>query len=217
MRYIFAMLVACSNLQIVLASLYPTCPTSKTVFTSGRQTLTWKDKGHRPHVAELGPLKIDLCTTNGTPITTLASDVNPSSFTHSVVFPDNLSCGQFVITFLSGSPRCKVYTSDFNFTGCDAITDTTVPYAPQGDDTNSTLTDLVFVLPATTVTTQITPTAKVGAATTISAGPLSQGGTGLNQVHIPSSANRKGSKSRHAKYRMVFIAWPALIGISMAL
>ncbi|KAJ7040969.1 hypothetical protein C8F04DRAFT_1391428 [Mycena alexandri] len=216
MRYIFAMLLACSNLQIALASLYPTHPTAETVFSLGAQNLKWIDTNRRPYVAELGPLKIDLCTKNGTPISNLASRVDASSFNHTVFIPYNLSLpGPFVITFLSQSPHVKVYTADFNIAGSDTITDATFPYIPQLD--NNTLTDLVFVLPATTVTTQITPTAKVGAATTISAGPGGGAGTGLNRVHLPSSANRKGSKSRCAKFRMAFILWPALVGVSIAL
>ncbi|KAJ7779183.1 hypothetical protein B0H16DRAFT_808218 [Mycena metata] len=221
MRYIFAMLLACSNLQIALASLYPTRPTATSVFSPGTQNLRWIDTKHRPHVAELGPLTIDLCTRNGTPIANLASRVDASSFNHNVLIPSNLSLpGPFVITFLSQSPHVKFYTADFTIAGSDdtTVTDTTLPYIPQLADTdNGTLTDLVFVLPATTVTTQITPTTKFGAATTVSAGPTGGGaGTGLNQVHLPSSANRKGSKSRRAKYRMAFVLWPALVGVSMA-
>ncbi|KAJ7234745.1 hypothetical protein B0H12DRAFT_1142384 [Mycena haematopus] len=67
----------------------------------------------------------------------------------------------------------------------------------------------------------LTPAATVQAITTIVAGPLPDGGgagAGLNRVHQPSSANPpKGSVYQNAKFRLVFIAWPALVGISMAL
>jgi hypothetical protein len=65
MRYTLLFLLAFSNLQLALASLYPTRPTSDTNMSPGPAKVTWKDTHSRPRLREMGPLSIDLCTTDG--------------------------------------------------------------------------------------------------------------------------------------------------------
>jgi hypothetical protein len=65
MRYTLLFLLAFSNLQLALASLYPTHPTSDTNMSPGPAKVTWKDTHSRPLLREMGLLSIDLCTTDG--------------------------------------------------------------------------------------------------------------------------------------------------------
>ncbi|KAJ6551153.1 hypothetical protein B0H19DRAFT_1263844 [Mycena capillaripes] len=223
MRYTL-FLLASSNLQLALASLYPTHPTAETIFRPGeRANLTWIDTHPRPHLAEMGSLAIHLCTTNGTSVFTFAKEVSPMSRVHSVEIPQNLalhgsSCNEFVIIFMSVYPIMRIWTHDFCIT--PSITDSTASYIPQVDEANTTNPLITFVLPTTTIVSELAPTTKVPAATTISA-EAPQGdeaGTGLNRVHSPNSANpRQGSEYQDVRFPLVFIAWPALIGISLAL
>ncbi|KAJ7489161.1 hypothetical protein FB451DRAFT_1223923 [Mycena latifolia] len=222
MRYIiFFFLLTFCKVQLALASLYPTHPTADTIFNAGTEvSLKWIDSFHHPRLTEMGSLKIELRTTDDIYAATLATGVSPMPRTHTVVIPENLThAGPYVILFISIYPPMKIWTADFGI--IPAVTDATLPYIPQLDDTNVTHPRLTIVLPSATIVSELAPTTKFAAATTISAGPLPAGGgagTGLNRVHSPSSANpRQGSGFQHAKFRLMFIVWPALIGISMAL
>ncbi|KAF7369228.1 hypothetical protein MVEN_00250500 [Mycena venus] len=222
-------LLALSDVQLVLACLYPTYPVANTVLRPGdRAYFKWTDTRRHPYLSELGPLSIELCNTDGTPIATLANEVPPVARAHSVQIPKDLALPatadstsrDFVVLFKSSEPISTAWTADFCIIPhSNIITDSTLSYS-KPDDANATVTNrlLTLVLPTTTIVSELGPAATiVPAATTISAGPLSDGGgagTGLNRVHQPSSANpRKWS----AGFRLLFIAWPAFIGISMAL
>ncbi|KAJ7312955.1 hypothetical protein DFH08DRAFT_973160 [Mycena albidolilacea] len=217
-------LFAFSNLwQLALASLYPTCPTSATSFRSGAlENITWTDMPSRgPHLSEMGDsMRIDLCNPNGTFVAILAEGVSPESRSRCVEIPRNLVLPEtgrkFVIQFIAPDIR-PIWTADFRIM---PETDSIVPY-PQVENATATNPLLTLVLPTTTLVTELRAAATVAAATTVYAGPLSNqaGGAGdLNRVHQPNSANpRKRSEYPNAKLRLLFIVWPALVGISMAL
>ena len=66
LTFLVSVLLAVSNLQTVLASVYPTIPVSGTVYRAGRRELvTWIDSRREPHLDELGVLVIDLYTADG--------------------------------------------------------------------------------------------------------------------------------------------------------
>ena len=66
LMFLLSVLLAASNLQTVLASLYPTIPVSGTVYRAGcRELVTWIDSRREPHLYELGVLGIDLYTADG--------------------------------------------------------------------------------------------------------------------------------------------------------
>jgi hypothetical protein len=49
------------NSKIAMASLYPYKPISTTVYTAGQTArVNWVDDGHKPKLAKIGPLRIDL-------------------------------------------------------------------------------------------------------------------------------------------------------------
>ncbi|KAJ7097581.1 hypothetical protein C8R44DRAFT_811691 [Mycena epipterygia] len=224
MRYTLLFLFVFSGLQLVLASLWPTYPTADTILSAGEQAhLTWIDTQRRPRLADMGLLTIDLCTRDDRYIMTLATSVSPMLRNCTVSIPGNLTLvGPYVIIFISIYPIMRFWTADFDIiTPPNVITDSALPYVPQLDGANATHPLLTLVLPSATITSDLPPTVEFAAATTISAGPLPKGGgagTGLDRVHSPNSANpRKGSDYPDARFRLVFILWPALIGISMAL
>jgi hypothetical protein len=107
-------------------------------------------------------------------------------------------------------PPLTVYTADFAITPSVS----TPSHTPS---IYETLSELKLVLPTTTVVTDVYPASRLAAATTITVPPLREGegaGTGLNRVHSPNGVSiRSKAKFRRA----VFIVWPALIGVSMAL
>ncbi|KAJ6618211.1 hypothetical protein B0H10DRAFT_1795971 [Mycena sp. CBHHK59/15] len=226
MRYhtlLFAL--AFSQPQLAFSSLYPTHPTAVTVFGAGKSALvTWIDTFRRPRLPEMGAMKIDLFTKNDTYVATLAKGVSPMSRAHTVVLPAGLTLTgrDYLLHFVSVYPPMTIYTAGFTIT--PSITDSTLPYVPQVDNVNVTHPTLTLVLPSTTIVTELGPApSQIEAATTIVADLLPEGGgagAGLNRVHSPSSAvanPKKGSSFDKAMFRLVFIAWPALIGISMAL
>ncbi|KAJ7182855.1 hypothetical protein C8R43DRAFT_15148 [Mycena crocata] len=206
------------QLQLARASLFPTNPIANTTVTAGTEVqVTWIDTSRHPRLPEMGSLlNIDLCCKDGTNPVTLARKVSPMSRTHMVLIPENLTCsGLYVMIFSSAYPPMKIWTADFNIAP-PLITDSTLPYTPQLDDANATHPQLTIVLPSATIVSDLAPTPKFAAATTVEAGPLPPGGGGgggLNRVHSPNRA-RKGDDAR---FRLVFIVWPAVIGISMAL
>ena len=103
------------------------------------------------------------------------------------------------LNFISTNPPSRIYTADF------AITNTP---------------DTTLVLPNATTVSEIAQTSNIVTATTIYADPLrnGQGDTGLNKIHNGAGASAsKRVDLEKIKFRLVFILWPALIGISMAL
>ncbi|KAJ7665787.1 hypothetical protein B0H17DRAFT_1210792 [Mycena rosella] len=224
-------------LQIALASLYPTHPTADTVFDAGTDVvLKWIDTSHHPRLTEMGSLKIDLRTKDDVRlfreptfesneylqifVINLATGVSAMTRTHTVPIPHNLTHpGPYVILFTSIHPPTETWTADFGIT--PVITDSVLPYIPQLDDTNATNPRFTIVLPTTTIVSELAGTVQYQAATTITAGPLPAGGgagTGLNRVHSPSGATPgKDGRFRNPRFGLVFVAWPALVGISMAL
>ncbi|KAJ7444574.1 hypothetical protein B0H11DRAFT_2088734 [Mycena galericulata] len=222
MRHFKYILLALLAPQLALASLWPTHPTANTTFAAGNSMwITWIDTLDRPRLPEMGLINMDLCTADGKYVATFGERISPMQRVHKAAIPHNLtSDGPYVIIFHSTYPRVEYWTADFHIT--PAITDTALPYTPpQLADVNATHPQLTLVLPDTTVVSTLAPTAEFAAATTISAGPLPSygvGGTGLNHVHSPNSGNpRKGSHFQDVGFRLTFILWPALIGISMAL
>ncbi|KAJ6498511.1 hypothetical protein C8R47DRAFT_1111953 [Mycena vitilis] len=219
MRYIVLVFLAFSNLQLAFGSLYPTHPDARSNPTSGtNMTVTWTDSRHPPHIRDMGPMDIDLCAPNGTRCHPLATGVSPTQRACSVLIPQNVSftgTSKFVMLFTCSYPIMTIWTHSFHITPGPSTTDSILPYM---SDDNATNPELTLVLQATTVVSELAPTPKVPAATTISAGPLNDqsGGAGLDRVHSPNSANPR-KESREAQYRLAFILWPALIGISMAL
>ncbi|KAK7052092.1 hypothetical protein R3P38DRAFT_2858533 [Favolaschia claudopus] len=229
------LLLAFFHMKLAQASLYPTSPIADTIVNPGqRMNITWVDtQHHRPHLAEMGSLRIVLCDTDGTPVKTLAKGVSPLSRIQSVEIPQNLSlpwigdqeCHKFAIQFISAYPVLTIWTADFCIV--PLLIDTVLPYSQLDNDTTATDPPpmLTLVLPTTTIVVELEPVTKVPAVATITAGPLppgeDAGGTGLNRVHVPNAAanprHKLASEYHFVKFRLAFIAWPALFGLSMAL
>ncbi|KAJ7767969.1 hypothetical protein DFH07DRAFT_1058453 [Mycena maculata] len=209
--------------KLAVASLYPTNPTASTSVEAGTPLqITWEEGHGRPQLINIGLLEILLYTPDDEYVATLAH-VSAITRIHTALMPPNCTHGTYVIIFKSKTLPKDVYTANFVVT--PAITDSALPYVPPqlgADDLNATHPLLTLVLPSSTIVSDLAPTLEFAAATTISASPLPVGGGGganLNRVHSPSSgANpRKASDFRNARFRLLFVVWPALIGISMAL
>lgn len=118
-----------------------------------------------------------------------------------------------VLRFVSG--KRTAYTADFVISPNSVNGSPVVGSAPG----NPAAT---FVLPNTTIISQLAPTKTMDTPQTVYPNPLkpgqdvASGGKG----HYHNSASSLGSTRvdlEKLKFRLVFIVWPALIGISMAL
>jgi hypothetical protein len=62
---VLIVLVTLAHVNAAFAAIYPTRPTSDTVYSAGRRELiTWIDDVHRPHISELGLLDVKLYTSD---------------------------------------------------------------------------------------------------------------------------------------------------------
>ncbi|KAJ6482537.1 hypothetical protein C8R45DRAFT_1215308 [Mycena sanguinolenta] len=214
MHFLYLLAFSSSLWKLAQASLYPTHPTADTSLTPGTWVnFTWIDKrDQRPYLSEIGSMRIDLCNTDGTLVATLARRVSPVARRHLVQIPQNLALSrtapEFVVQFISAYPILITWTANFEI--LSLITDSVVSYSELDDPTTDEL--LTLVLPTTTLVTTLTPAAVVPAVATVVAGPLPDDGAAGAGVYQPSGANPSKDS-----ITLVFVVWPALVGISMAL
>lgn len=127
--------------------------------------------------------------------------------------------------FISADPPLTIYTAYFTIKNSTVLSPdpiTTPPSLPTVTQNPGVMQPfLTLVLPNVTITSRLLPTSTIAAATTIYASSLNDHGDGLNQIHyngVGESATRsKRIDLEKLKFRLVFILWPALIGITMAL
>ncbi|KAJ7621398.1 hypothetical protein FB45DRAFT_140547 [Roridomyces roridus] len=211
--------------QLVFASLFPTYPVASTKCTAGQPIrVKWIDTRDKPHLREMGSLSIYLCTADGEPTTRLAERVSPMRREHTVYIPGNITTGVYSISFNSTYPPKTFWTHNFAIE--QPVTDSTMPYAPAAEPEAGVTSNgngngplLTIVLPTTTIVSQLGPTSELPPpATTITADDASpaaggEAGQGLNRESSPNG----GRKRRASRVRLVFVVWPALVGLSLAL
>ncbi|KAH7925236.1 hypothetical protein BV22DRAFT_1195311 [Leucogyrophana mollusca] len=194
-----------AGLPLALCGLYPTQPIQDTVYAAGEPvSTTWIDDGTYPNINNLGPLEIQLFCDTDTFITTLVENVNPRAMSQQITIPSDLAYdgSDFSIRFLTDTPyNLTIYTADFTVTTGSNQTDS----SESSQSTSPSLSGS-----STSSSSKSSPPA-------YTAPPLRPGDVGFQ----PGSQQSKNA-GRHidiekVKFRLVFILWPALIGITMAL
>ncbi|TFY83278.1 hypothetical protein EWM64_g717 [Hericium alpestre] len=228
---ILAMLAVGSDL--VNAAVYPTQPVKNTVYEAGRSvTVKWKDDGKELLIWEMPNMRIDLYDGEDNLLDTVATDVDPASLSQEIWISPSLgnNGSDYSLHFVSDHPKIVVYTARFTIIGMAG------PDA--GDDSSSSSSDaeplsVDVVIPGTyktaplftlvyPSTTFISSQAAIATPTTVSAPPLpshdsneKQSGPSENGEQRNAAVGRMDMEK--IKFRLVFILWPALMGITMAM
>ncbi|KAI0795003.1 hypothetical protein C8Q75DRAFT_748511 [Abortiporus biennis] len=221
------LLVLVSAVVSVSGALYPTRPVASTVWSAGHsQSVTWLNDKHKPSIRDMGYLDIKLYAED-TYVATLAKSVDPRDrYTEVFISPDWSHNGSdYHIRFTCQKPRLTIYTADFTVTNMASVSQTehtqqqklAASPAPNGpSSTKNQYAPLTLGLPNSTYTT---PSAQP--SNTVSPIADQQQDSGDSSDGIPNQSGSSIAGRRvdmeKIKFRLVFILWPALIGISMAL
>ncbi|KAI0366017.1 hypothetical protein BV20DRAFT_1098000 [Pilatotrama ljubarskyi] len=219
--------IALFSIQSVRAAIYGTNPIASTVLSAGRiTTIQWVDDHTKPSLSEMGPVKIDLYV-GDSKVTTLADQVDPTSRSIDVWISPSLrhNGSDYHMRFICQQPPLTVYTADFTITDMASISPLdglTIDAHNESAPIVTYITPrLTLVLPDTTIVSTLKPT-PVTMRPTATAPPLS-----VEEVDPPADAQTGAAVAtlgkrptidvERFKFRLVFIFWPALVGISMAL
>ncbi|KAF7760108.1 hypothetical protein Agabi119p4_10784 [Agaricus bisporus var. burnettii] len=211
------LLVILCHLSGALAALYPTQPVAKTVFATGSSALvTWKDDTHVPHVYDLGDLVIKLYTAQAVYVATLALGVNPNSFGTQVTFPADLRNDTlYFLTFRGPGLQRNIYTANFAIVSDPTLvkaSSTTLSAVPPvqsllaDGSTNSTAANMNLTSPGQQMFTSTTMLPVSTVAADQYGSPYRNNGA----VHS------RASQLEQAKFRLLFVVWPIMFGLSMA-
>ncbi|EJD04804.1 uncharacterized protein FOMMEDRAFT_153926 [Fomitiporia mediterranea MF3/22] len=214
------------------ASLYPTTPVQATVWRSGWNNVTWIDSDASPSLAEMGPCFMDLWVDDNEPkhLTNLASDVDPQQLFYRAFIPADLweNASNFFIVFSSDNPPVKYYTADFTLTDMtgnrtstpgEKLREAPASSSPESATSESSSrtsgpgggnNDLVTVTMEMSDTSAapfptVQTTSAAGGANPVSA-LTNDASNGGRHVHKPSM-----------RFNFVFVLFPALFGLALAL
>ncbi|KAI0064773.1 hypothetical protein BV25DRAFT_1799959 [Artomyces pyxidatus] len=222
MRVFTALTVPVAGATYAWASLYPTQPVANTVLAAGRiVTVEWMDDGKSPALGDLPHLRLELLGHGDTLITTIAPDVDPTSLSHQVWISPSLggNSSDYYFRFAAENPQTSFYTSRFTLTGMAGSNAST---AAASDGTTGAVVPLLLpnmttappatsARPTSATMRSFTMSSVVGPPTSLPSG----NSTGKEEKKQASSGERVDVEK--LKFRLVFILWPALMGISMAL
>ncbi|KAI0360775.1 hypothetical protein OH77DRAFT_1418783 [Trametes cingulata] len=220
-------LLALVSLQSVKAAIYGTNPVASTVLSAGRiATVQWVNDRTEPSLSEMGPIKIDLFV-GDTFVTTLADQVDPTSRSVDVWISPSLrhNGSDYHMRFICQQPPLTVYTADFTITDMASIYPLDGLTIDAHNETAPSVTYitpmLTLVLPGATIVSTLKPT-PVTMRPTSTAPPLSieeddRPTNTQTGAAVATLGKRPTIDMERFKFRMVFIFWPALVGISMAL
>ncbi|KIK63300.1 hypothetical protein GYMLUDRAFT_83847 [Collybiopsis luxurians FD-317 M1] len=224
------------NARLASARLYPTCPVQGTVYYSRKcDPITWKDDEKSPNMRDMGLISVDLYMgekfiytidqTYADAGSIMFCPPSPEDFD----WPKNSESNFFTIRFKGDGENCTVYTHDFRISGIsslDATSLNTFSEFVQAPGT-STLTASSSIATATSSTSTLNhqrPSGYDTSSTTVYADPLpgsgKDGKVDINRAHHKyhgGAFSWKAMDTEKMKFRFVFIVWPALIGICMAL
>ncbi|EJF63929.1 hypothetical protein DICSQDRAFT_167975 [Dichomitus squalens LYAD-421 SS1] len=221
-------LVTLLILRTVSASIYPTFPVASSVMHAGRlNALRWTDDKKRPSVKTMGPVRVDLYAGDRY-VTNLADGVDPKSLAADIwISPAwGYNGPDYTIRFTCEQPRHVVWTADFAVTGMSSLAPLDGPTIDAHNESAVSISyvtpKLTVVLPGTTTTStsQSMPTTLEPSMT---APPISNLDGGQHMAHGKTGSAAAGLRKRptvdleRLKFRFVFIFWPTLIGITMAL
>ncbi|KIJ16165.1 hypothetical protein PAXINDRAFT_113943 [Paxillus involutus ATCC 200175] len=208
-------------IPLASASIYPTQPVQGTVWTVEQPVLvTWVDDWQYPTLDVMGPCQISLYRDTDTYLIKLASGVDPQSKSQQVTVPsDVLKNGNSqgsgsTLRFVPDTPLdIVVYSADFMINAAN----TTHASATSTVGGNSTST-------ARTSSTGPAPISsnRSSEPSTVVVPPSRPGDVGGQQQSQGSRQAKSNSAGRRIdiekiKFRLVFVIWPVLMGITMAL
>ncbi|KAM5532118.1 hypothetical protein V8D89_014211 [Ganoderma adspersum] len=213
--------------RTVSASLFPTFPTAHSILTAGRvTTVRWVDDQERPSIITMGPCRIDLFV-DYTYVTNLAEGVDPKAGSADVwISPSWRHNGtNFYLRFTCEQPHHVAYTADFTVTGMSNIAPLDGPTINTHNESAFTIAyvppKLTVTLP--TATSTVKPIIYSSSYPSGFAPPIAslENDPGMQPIKTGSAAaglrKRPTVDLERLKFRFVFIFWPALIGITMAL
>ncbi|GBE84629.1 predicted protein [Sparassis crispa] len=212
-RILSALLLVAS----VAANIYPTRPIANTIFSAGRSSsVTWINDRSHPSVQDMGPISIELYVAGDTHVATLSKNVQPTSRSNKVWISPTWghNGSDYHIRFICDDPPLTVYTADFTITMMSDMTPYTGLEAPRADEGS---TSVSIALPSISTSPSASPSSSTttGASATTMQNPYAdkkKTGAGGGNLWRRTSVDLE-----RAKFRLVFILWPVLIGITMAL
>ncbi|KAF8958423.1 hypothetical protein BDZ97DRAFT_2078618 [Flammula alnicola] len=191
-----------------LASLYPTKPIASTVFTAGMPAeVRWMEDGKRPLLNATGDVEIDLYAGNNTYLAKIGKGINPLSLSTTVFIPPKVIPANYhlyTLHFITTEPPQTIYTADFSIIP-DSFSASSSSVSPPSSVTTVTSTAFSRVIGMQTPQPSSTQKANAGLGMSWGFGGRTDRGGSF------------GMDVEKMKFRLVFIVWPALVGLSMAL
>ncbi|KAF8900729.1 hypothetical protein CPB84DRAFT_1778773 [Gymnopilus junonius] len=207
-----------------LAAIFPTKPISTTVYNAGAPAqISWTEDGRRPLLNATYGLRIDLYAGNSTYLATLARDLSALSLNTTVYIPTNIpkNYHTYILRFITSEPAMTIYTSDFAINP-SPFTAHPKPSSSRSSTSSRSLTGSPSLSAELGATTTITSTVISRVLPTSSPqGSNSRSLRGLLSLEQhrrgrPLSERRNYIDMEKVKFRLVFIVWPTLVGLSMA-
>ncbi|TFK50501.1 hypothetical protein OE88DRAFT_1808811 [Heliocybe sulcata] len=223
-------LLVLATSSLASAAFYPTQPIADTVYSAGHAAfISWTDDGPRPHLGNMGNVSIDLYGQDEY-LATLAEAVPPTSKSVKVHIPPNIGSSRpdYILRFVCKDPPLTIYTANFRIRPTPPTSSLSTS---QASDTQSRLAPtptnnmqpffLTLVTPNSTVVSELPPRPTPTPVTTFYAGDErydTPSGPGELQPKTKFSASRSAVVDlEKLKFRIVFILWPALMGITMSI
>ncbi|PPQ70264.1 hypothetical protein CVT26_014553 [Gymnopilus dilepis] len=209
-----------------LTAIFPTKPVSSTVYTAGAPAeITWLEDGRRPLLNDTHGVRIDLYAGNTTYLATLARDLPALALKTTVYMPTNIpkNYHTYILRFIVSEPAMTIYTSDF------AINPSPFTVRPRSSSTSRSSTSSASTSASASVSAQSVSTTTVTSTVISRVLPTSsaQGSNSRSLRGLFSLGRHRRRRSlgegrnyidiEKVKFRLVFIGWPALVGLSMAL
>ncbi|KJA16140.1 hypothetical protein HYPSUDRAFT_47678 [Hypholoma sublateritium FD-334 SS-4] len=189
------------------AAVYPTKPTATTIYQAGAPAeVLWIEDSKRPFLNITGLMQIDLYEGNSTYLATLAENVDPQSLSTTLYIPTSViprNYHSFTLHFVTAEPHQIIYTADFGIIPNAFSRSSSAIYSPSSQvvTVTSTITSVSTEMPQPSVS--------------------QKGGAGLGLRWALGGRNKPGGQlaidADKMKFRVTFIVWPALVGLSMAL
>ncbi|KAI0087241.1 hypothetical protein BDY19DRAFT_956916 [Irpex rosettiformis] len=231
--------VALTCALTALGNIYGTSPIANTVWTAGRsETVEWIDDKTSPRLSRLGPVDVELYSSDDNLVATLAQgiDAEDKSFSAWISPSWGYDGSDYYIMFSCKKPPVTIFTASFTIVGMAYMSssgDNTTAWSPDSDgfdpdslgpnspNTTATSTHSVSAVHSTGLSVSASATSSAQPSSTLppispqdeedylrnhrGPGAVSNGGTTLNIDY------------ERLKFQLVFIIWPAIIGITMAL
>ncbi|KAE9405276.1 hypothetical protein BT96DRAFT_1015708 [Gymnopus androsaceus JB14] len=213
--FLFILGLCLLNFRLAAAELYPTRPVASTVYrTQHCDPVTWIDDGKNPSMQNMGQLTVDLYCENENDYYVLTiGQADPLGQTLMFCPPRDFpwpDCDhRYKLLFNGTDGKKPIETHNFQIIGTHPNGGRTITIAPTSTSASA----------ASTATSNQRPQGYDTSSTTVYADPLPYGSSGKkgSDAHRNSASSSRGVDMEKMKFRFVFIVWPALIGISMAL